>query len=79
MLENLLDGILSEPFEGLIIDEALDSLNELTSKAPRLKDREEDKKGREELQAITMTNYATFLEAMVEVDSSPTPVLLTWS
>jgi hypothetical protein len=68
-----------EPAEGLIIDEALDMLNELTSKAPRSKDREEHKKGREEFQATTMTKYATFLEAMVDLDSSPSPVLLTWS
>jgi glutathione S-transferase len=56
----------SDPVEGLTVDEAVDTLNELMSKAPHSSDPEELKKKREEYQATTMTKYAAFLEGMIQ-------------
>jgi glutathione S-transferase len=67
----------SDPLEGLIVDEALDSLNELMGKAPHSSDPEELKKGREEFEATTMTKFAIFLEGMIQRNGGsgfvPTP------
>lgn len=55
-----------DPLEALVCDEILDTLNELTSKAPRSKDPAEMKKLREEFQAGTMTQFSDFVEAAIQ-------------
>jgi prostaglandin-H2 D-isomerase / glutathione transferase len=56
--------------EALVVDEVLDSINELTSKAPRSPDKEEMKKLRQDFQATTMTKYADFLENIIAQNGS---------
>jgi hypothetical protein len=48
-----------------VVDEALDTLAELMSNAPRSQDKEEMKNLRQDYQAITMTQYASFLESFI--------------
>jgi glutathione S-transferase len=55
-----------DPFQCLVVDEAIDSLNELMGLAPRSSDKDELKKLREDYEATTMTKYATFLEAAIQ-------------
>ena len=55
-----------DPLEALKVDQALDSLNELMSQAPRSKDDDELKKLRKEYQDGAMTKYMTFLESTME-------------
>lgn len=55
-----------DPLEAFVCDEIMDTFNELASKAPRSKDPDEMKKLREEFQAGTMTQYATFIEAAIQ-------------
>jgi glutathione S-transferase len=56
----------SDPLEGLIVDEAMDSINELMSKCPQDKDAELKKKNRQEFQAGFMTTCAKFLESRIQ-------------
>ena len=55
-----------DALEALKCDQALDTLNELMSKAPRSEDKDEMKKLREEFQATHMTKTAAFLESCIE-------------
>ena len=55
-----------DPLEALKVDQALDSINELVSKAPHSKDDQEWKKLRKEYQDGDMTKYMTFLESSIE-------------
>lgn len=55
-----------DPLEALVVDEMLDSLNEVMAKAPKSSDPEEFKKLREEYQATTLTKYATFFEEAIQ-------------
>lgn len=52
--------------EALVVDEMMDSLNEVMSKAPKSSDPDEFKKLRQEYQATTLTKYATFFEAAIQ-------------
>jgi glutathione S-transferase len=54
-----------DPLQALVVDEAMDSLNELTSKAPQEKEPAARKAAREEFQATVMVQYATRLELML--------------
>jgi glutathione S-transferase len=56
--------------EALVVDEVVDSINELISKAPRSQDKEEMKKLRQDYQATTMTKYAGFLENIITPNGS---------
>jgi prostaglandin-H2 D-isomerase / glutathione transferase len=56
--------------EALVVDEVMDSINELISKAPRSQDKEELKKLRQDYQATTMTQYASFLENVITRNGS---------
>lgn len=58
-----------DPLEALKVDQALDSLSEMTSKLPRskaAKDEEEFKKLRKEYQEGIMTKYISFLESTID-------------
>lgn len=55
-----------DPVEALIVDEILETCNELMSKAPKSKDPEELKKLRQEFQATTMKKYASFIEKHIQ-------------
>jgi glutathione S-transferase len=49
----------------LLVDEVIDTCTELGSKVPKSADKEELKKLRQEYQATTMTQFASFLEGLV--------------
>jgi glutathione S-transferase len=53
------------PLEALVVDEVLDSCNELLYKIPFCEDKEALKKLRTEYQEKTLTQYASFLERLV--------------
>jgi prostaglandin-H2 D-isomerase / glutathione transferase len=55
-----------DPLERLVVDEAMESLNEMMAKAPKSSDAEELKTLRAEYQATTMTTYANFLESHIQ-------------
>jgi hypothetical protein len=55
-----------DPIQALCVDQALDTLNDLTSLVPRSKDPEELKKLREDFQAGTLTKYAMFLDGLIQ-------------
>ena len=55
-----------DPLEALKVDQALDSLSEVMSKAPRSKDDEELKKLRMEYQNGVLTKYMTYFESTIE-------------
>jgi glutathione S-transferase len=55
-----------DPLEALVVDEMMDSFNEVMSKAPRSSDPDEFKKLREEFQADSLTKYAAFFEASIQ-------------
>lgn len=56
----------------LRIDEVMDTCSELVSKAPRAADKDEMKKLRQEYQATTMTQFASFLEGLVTKNKEAT-------
>jgi len=55
-----------DPLQALVVDEAIESLNELMAVAPKHSDPEELLKLRKEYQAGTMTKYVTFLESLIQ-------------
>jgi len=55
-----------DPLEALVVDETMESLNEIMSKAPKSNDPGELKKLREEYQETTLTKYAGFFEAAIQ-------------
>lgn len=55
-----------DPLEALKVDQAMDSVNEMTSQAPRSEDEEEFKKLRKDFQEGTMTRVLTYLESTIE-------------
>jgi prostaglandin-H2 D-isomerase / glutathione transferase len=56
----------------LRIDEVMDTCAELASKAPKSADKDEMKKLRQEYQATTMTQFASFLEGLVTKNKEAT-------
>lgn len=52
--------------DALIVDEVLETINELTSLLPSEEDRDEKKVKRAEFQAKTMTTYAELLESRIK-------------
>ncbi len=56
----------SDPLEGLVVDEAMDSLNEMLSKCPQDKDVEEKKKNRHEFQLGFMTTCSKLIESRIQ-------------
>mmetsp|Transcript_27151 Transcript_27151/g.40103 ORF Transcript_27151/g.40103 Transcript_27151/m.40103 type:complete len:207 (-) Transcript_27151:147-767(-) len=57
---------LENHLEALIVDEAMDSMNELMAAAPQNSDETELLKLRKEFQEGAMTKYATFLEGLIQ-------------
>lgn len=57
-----------DPLQALCVDEVMDTLNELTARAPRAKDPDEMKVAREHFQKDTMTKYASFLEDLIQTN-----------
>jgi glutathione S-transferase len=55
-----------DPLEALVVDEMMESFNEVMSKAPKSSDPEEFKKLREEFQAGTLTLFAAFFEGGIQ-------------
>ena len=55
-----------DPLQGLIVDEVMDTANELMSLAPKSKDETELLKLRNEFQTTTMTKYANFIEKRIQ-------------
>mmetsp|Transcript_29243 Transcript_29243/g.83078 ORF Transcript_29243/g.83078 Transcript_29243/m.83078 type:complete len:200 (+) Transcript_29243:83-682(+) len=55
-----------DPLEALVVDEMMESFNEVMSKAPKSSNPEEFKKLRAEFQAGILTQYATFFEAAIQ-------------
>lgn len=57
----------NDPLEALVVDEVMDSVNELISKLPRVAPTpEEFETLRKEYQANLMTKYATFVEGIIQ-------------
>jgi glutathione S-transferase len=56
----------TDPVQALIVDEAIESLNELMAVAPKHSDPEELLKLRKEFQAGVMTKYADFFEGLIQ-------------
>ena len=54
------------PLDALVIDEVMDSVNELISKIPRVEDPKELETVRKEYQANIMPKYAAFLEGVIQ-------------
>eukprot|EP00984_Skeletonema_dohrnii_P020064 scaffold9695_cov74-Skeletonema_dohrnii-CCMP3373.AAC.7 len=57
---------IDDPLQALIVDEAIETLNELMAVAPKHSDPEELLKLRKEFQAGTMTKYVDFLEGLIQ-------------
>jgi glutathione S-transferase len=55
-----------DPLEALVVDEVLETCNEIMGKAPNDKDEDEKKKKRIEWQNDGLTQYAEFLESRVQ-------------
>jgi glutathione S-transferase len=55
-----------DPLEALVVDEVLETCNEIMGKAPNDKDEDEKKKKRIEWQNDGLTKYAEFLESRVQ-------------
>jgi prostaglandin-H2 D-isomerase / glutathione transferase len=55
-----------DPLERLVVDEVMESLNEMMAKAPKSADQEELLKLRGDYQATTMTTYANFFESHIQ-------------
>lgn len=55
-----------DPLEGLVVDEVMESVNELMSMAPRSADPQEFETLRKEYQANAMTRYASFFESIIQ-------------
>lgn len=55
-----------DPLAALVVDEVMDSVNELMSKAPRSADPLEFERLRKDFQATIMTKYATFFEGIIQ-------------
>ncbi len=55
-----------DPLQALVVDEAIESLNELMAVAPKHSDPDKLLKLRKEYQAGTMTKYVTFLESLIQ-------------
>lgn len=56
----------SDPFEALVVDEALDTMSEILAKVPTAKNETETKMQREEFQAGFLTAAAKLLEARIQ-------------
>ena len=56
----------TDPLQALIVDEAIETLNELMAVAPKHSDPEELLKLRKDFQAGTMTKYVDFLEGLIQ-------------
>lgn len=56
----------ADPWQALVVDEVMESLNELMSKTPRSADPDEFKQLRQDYQRTTMTKYANFVEAAIQ-------------
>lgn len=55
-----------DPLQALIVDEAIESLNELMALAPKSPDADELLKLRKEFQAGPMTKFANFFEGLIQ-------------
>jgi prostaglandin-H2 D-isomerase / glutathione transferase len=60
------------PLQALVVDEVMDTCNELLSKAPRSRDKEELKRLRQEFKESTMTRYSSFMEEIVAKNKEAT-------
>ncbi len=56
----------TDPLQALVVDEAIESLNELMAVAPKHSDTDTLLKLRKEYQDGTMTKYVTFLESLIQ-------------
>lgn len=57
-----------DPIQALFCDEVMDTLSEMSTKAPRSKDPDEFKKLREEYQNTVMTKTAKFVEHIIQTN-----------
>lgn len=55
-----------DALDALIVDEAMETMNELMMKTPQNADVEEKKKARKEFQGGQMTKWFTFLESRIQ-------------
>lgn len=55
-----------DPFQALVVDEVLESINEVTGKAPQDPDADEKKRKRQEWQTTGLTQYADFIESRIQ-------------
>jgi glutathione S-transferase len=55
-----------DPLERLVVDEVMESLNEMMAKAPKSTDQGELRRLRQEYQATTMTAFTTFFESHIQ-------------
>ena len=55
-----------DPLQALVVDEALDSCNEIMSLMPKDADEEEKKKKRKEWQEGALTRFANFIESRIQ-------------